>query len=158
MHSIISMLLIPVLFIVYFLWNLPVPFFTATKQFVIEWTMHRLYTTRAEEDKLVFEKKVQELKEKEEEIQKDEIFSLVCESAFESNFQFWFQTQYVLPVLVINILALSDGELYFTDLFNWRFVSIVLSFISISFTAVKIRWMQKANLVFYQFNILELTL
>ena len=106
---------------------------------MLEWTKLRLHTTRAEEDMELWRKKMQEQQNKEEEIQKLEIFSMVCESGLESNFQFWFQTQYILPVLVINILAYSHGELGVKDLFNWRIFSIFLSFVSISWSAVKIR-------------------
>ena len=90
-------------------------------------------------DKGKFEKKMEKQVEKEEEIQKSEIFSIVCETGLESNFQFWFQTQYIMPALVTNILDYTDGDLDITELFNWRVFSILLSFVSISWTAVKIR-------------------
>ena len=92
-------------------------------------------------DKGKFEKKMERQMEKEEEIQKSEIFSIVCETGMESNFQFWFQTQYILPALVTNILDFTDGNLDITELVNWRVFSIILSFVSISWTAVKIRYL-----------------
>ena len=112
---------------------------------MIEWNKLGLYTNRAEDDKEEWEKKIREHEEKEDKIEKSEIFSMVCESGLESNFQFWFQTQFILPVLVINILAYTNGQLGITDLFNWRIFSIVLSFISISWTAVKIRHVSQAH-------------
>ena len=105
---------------------------------MVKFSTLKLYTKRAEmnlRDKGEFEKKMTKQMEKEEEIQKSEIFSIVCETGLESNFQFWFQTQYYMPVLVTNILDYTD----ITELFNWRVFSIVLSFVSISWTAVKIR-------------------
>ena len=106
---------------------------------MVEWTSFRWYTSRAEANTQVLEQKMEELKEKEEEIQRSEILSLVIETALESNFQFWFQTQYILPAVVTNILEYFNGELNITELINWRTLSIFLSFISISWTAVKIR-------------------
>merc|ERR1712218_696405 len=99
----------------------------------------KLYTKRGEMDKGKFEKKMEKQMETEEEIQKSEIFSIVCETGLESNFQFWFQTQYILPALVTNILDFTDGNLDITELVNWRVFWIILSFVSISWTAVKIR-------------------
>ena len=95
-------------------------------------------------DKAEFDKVMENKKEEEEEIQKAELFSIVAETGLESNFQFWFQTQFILPGLVANILDYTNDQLGLTDLFNFRVFSILLSFVSISWTAVKIR------LVFYK--------
>ena len=132
-------LLTIVLFPLYFIWNLPFPFLTKLRQTRIEWTKYKLFTKRAEMDKAEFDKVMEKKKEEEEKIQKAELFSIVAETGLESNFQFWFQTQFILPGLVANILDYTNDQLGLTDLFNFRVFSILLSFVSISWTAVKIR-------------------
>ena len=127
------------LFPLYFIWNLPFPFLTKLRQTRIEWTKYSLFTKRAEMDKAEFDEVMEKKKEEEEEIQKAELFSIVAETGLESNFQFWFQTQFILPGLVANILDYTNDQLGLTDLFNFRVFSILLSFVSISWTAVKIR-------------------
>ena len=49
------------------------------------------------------------------------------------------QAKFILPGLVANILDYSNDRLGLTDLFNFRVFSILLSFVSISWTAVRIR-------------------
>ena len=127
-------------FICHFFWSLPLPFLAKIKQTMIEWYTFKLFTKRAEMDKAEFDKKMEEQKDKEEEILKAEIFSIVAETGLESNFQFWFQTQYILSMLVANILDYTNDLLDITDLFNWRTFSVLISFVSISWTAVKIRY------------------
>ena len=60
---------------------------------------------------------------------------MVVETSIESVFQFWFQTQYALPGVLISIITFTNPF----DLINYSMLSIVVSFVSISWTAVKIR-------------------
>ena len=106
---------------------------------IIEWKMFGLHTTRNPEDNESYNKKMEELLEEEDKNQKIETFSMISETAIESVFQFWFQSQYLMPTLVINILSYSDGSTKSTDLVNWQVVSILFSFVSIAWSAVKIR-------------------
>ena len=75
----------------------------------------------------------------EKEIEKHEasvILALILEASLESNFQFWLQSNYSLPdILVIIVEAKSNYE----ELINWRTMSILLSFITISYSIIKIR-------------------
>ena len=74
----------------------------------------------------------------EEEIHRHEasvILALVLEASLESNFQFWLQINYSLPDILAIILDVSKYE----DLINWRTMSILLSFITISHSIIKIR-------------------
>ena len=106
---------------------------------IIEWKMFGLHTTRNPEDNESYKKKIEELLEEEDKNQKIETFSMISETAIESVFQFWFQSQYLMPTLVINILSYSDGSTKSTDLVNWQVISILFSFVSIAWSAVKIR-------------------
>ena len=135
----VFILMLLISFTCHFICSMSFPFITKTKQTMIEWKKFELFTKRAEMDKAEFDKKLEEYMEKEEEVQKAEIFSIVVETGLESNFQFWFQTQFILPGLVSNILDYTNDKLDVTDLFNWRIFSILISFVSISWTAVKIR-------------------
>merc|ERR1711894_241971 len=64
--------------------------------------------------------------------------SLIIEASVESSFQFFFQTTFQLPSI---ILAFTDPSAGFewTDLFNWQFFSIAMSFVSFSNAFLKIR-------------------
>ena len=106
---------------------------------IIEWKMFGLYTTRNPEDNENYNKKIEELQEEEDKNQKIETFSMISETAIESVFQFWFQSQYLMPTLVINILSYSDAK----DLVNFKLMSILFSFVSIAWSAVKIRQVTK---------------
>ena len=51
--------------------------------------------------------------------------------------QFFFQTVYVLPTLVLSLTGLTGSD--WTVLVNWRMVSIILSFASIARSYYSIR-------------------
>ena len=136
----------PIILLFYFIWNLHFPFITKTKKMIIEWKMFGLYTTRTPEGNESYNKKMEELKEEEDKNQKIETFSMISETAIESVFQFWFQSQYLMPTLVINILSYTtkDGTTKSAkDLVNFKLMSILFSFVSIAWSAVKIRQVTK---------------
>ena len=129
----------PIILLFYFICNLHFPFITKTKKMIIEWRMFGLYTKRNPEDNESYNKKMEELQAEEDKNQKIETFSMISETAIESVFQFWFQSQYLMPTLVINILSSSSPK----DLVNFKLMSILFSFVSIAWSAVKIRQVTK---------------
>ena len=64
--------------------------------------------------------------------------SLIIESSVEASFQFFFQTVYVLPTLILSFTDVS-GTSDWKDLFNWNIFSIVLSFASFAWAFYVIR-------------------
>ena len=64
--------------------------------------------------------------------------SLIIESSVEASFQFFFQTVYVLPTLILSFTDVS-GTSDWKDLFNWKTFSIVLSFASFAWAFYVIR-------------------
>ena len=76
-----------------------------------------------------------------EEIEKNDmimVLSLVIESSLESSFQFFLQTVYALPTLILAYTE-SSGFFDLEDLFNWRTVSILSSFGSFAMAYYAIR-------------------
>ena len=65
--------------------------------------------------------------------------SLIIESSVESSFQFVLQTTYILPSVVLAFTDPSSSGFEWTDLVNFRFLSIGMSFASFSFGFYKIR-------------------
>ena len=65
--------------------------------------------------------------------------SLIIEASVESSFQFFFQTVFLLPNIVLTFTD-PDGSLVWTDLFNWKTVSILLSFMSFAWAFYAIRY------------------
>ena len=53
--------------------------------------------------------------------------SMIVEAATESGFQYWFQTIYLLPSIILTFHNVGGN---WTELFNWRVFSIILSFCS----------------------------
>ena len=64
--------------------------------------------------------------------------SLIVESSVEASFQFFFQTVYVIPSLILSFTDVS-GTFDWKDLFNWKIFSIVLSFASFAWAFYVIR-------------------
>ena len=147
LFPVIVITMTPLVFVFYFIKSLHFPFITKTKQMIIEWKMFGLHATRNPEDNESYNKKMEELLEEEDKNQKIETFSMISETAIESVFQFWFQSLYLMPTLVINILFYSDGSTKSTDLVNWQVVSILFSFVSIAWSAVKIRQVLTINVI-----------
>ena len=65
--------------------------------------------------------------------------SLIIESSVEASFQFFFQTVYVLPTLILSFTDVS-GTFDWKDLFNWKTFSIVLSFATFAWAFNVIRY------------------
>ena len=104
--------------------KIPFPPITRIVKFILE---TKKYIVRA---KPMFEKTVDD---REEEIvkYKDMInLSSSIEAASEASPQFFFQTVYLLPILITNIVQFQDWE----ELVSYKVLSIVFSFISVAIT------------------------
>ena len=64
--------------------------------------------------------------------------ALIIEASFEAGFQFWFQTIYMLPSLLVGILDIR-GPNEITDIFNYRILSILVSFLTYAWASFVIR-------------------
>ena len=110
-------------------WKIPIPALTLLYRFWLDIKCHSARSLTNFKEEIV---KI------EEEIHRHEasvILALVLEASLESNFQFWLQINYSLPDILAIILDVSKYE----DLINWRTMSILLSFITISYSIIKIR-------------------
>ena len=56
--------------------------------------------------------------------------SVLIEAAIESSFQFWLQTIFLIPTVIITV---TDGLVNWKDLFSWRLASICISLGTFSF-------------------------
>ena len=122
--------------------TLPLPFISRLNKFICDLELfdnyfwpHRNKTT---ETKNIYEEKKKNILKKITEIENGVNLSLIIEASVESSFQFFFQTVFILPNIVL-IFTDSDGSLVWTDLFNWKTVSILLSFMSFAWAFYTIR-------------------
>ena len=65
--------------------------------------------------------------------------ALIIEASLEAYFQFWLQSNYSLPDILKEFLA-EDFDFDFKQLVTYRTFSILLSFITITVSIVKIRF------------------
>ncbi len=64
----------------------------------------------------------------------------LIEATFEASFQFTYQTVYLMPTVFISLTAAeAKGLTNWTDIFQWRILSILISFGSFAFTFYNIR-------------------
>ena len=123
--------------------NLPLPIITKFNRFLWDLDLHENFAwscrnTNSETEKTYQDKK----KQIDDEISAYEHIvnlSLIIEASIEASFQFFMQTIFVLPTV---ILAFTDpmGVFDWANLFNIRFASIVMSFASFSYGFYKIRF------------------
>ena len=111
----------------------------------IEFCDWELFKNFSYPDRNKDEKTKQEYEEKKnecmEEIAKYDrimVLSLVIESSLESSFQFFMQTIYALPTLILAFTG-NSGSFGLEDLFNLRTVSILSSFGSFAMAYYAIR-------------------
>ena len=113
------------------LMNIPLPFVTRWFKFRLEGELYRNYAwsdrNKSQESQSEYESKVSECMENLDVQDQIVNLSLIIESSVEASFQFFFQTVYVLPTLILSFTDVS-GTFDWKDLFNWKTFSIVLSF------------------------------
>ena len=116
----------------------PLPFVTKMYQFHYTKKLFETYTKdrRGEEDRSNFElsrgKWMNKIRNHEAVVN----LSLLIEASIESSFQFWFQTTFLIPTVIITI---TDGLVNWTDLFSWRLASICISFGTFAYAFYNIR-------------------
>ena len=79
--------------------------------------------------------------------------SMAIEASLEACFQFWFQTNFVLPSVILGITDIR-GPNQITDLVNFRLLSILLSFFTFAWSSFAIRNGEKKNAMNYKNFIL----
>ena len=122
---------------------LPLPIVAKFNKFMC---LRQMYNNFAE-NRYESSEKFQDFEEKKEKFQKklDKIehivnLSLILEASLEASFQFFFQTVYIMPSVVVALTALSTSRTFaWEDLFNRRKVSILLSFLTVSWAFYAIR-------------------
>ena len=127
---------------VFEIFHLPLPPLTKFYRFICDKKLHKNYAHRDIKTEKDFEKDKKSILEEISSYENIVNLSLIIEASVESSFQFFFQTTFQLPSI---ILAFTDPSARFewTDLFNWKFFSIAMSFVSFSMAFLTIRYMQK---------------
>ena len=88
--------------------------------------------------KTKYEEKKKNIMKKLAAIENSVNLSLIIEASVESSVQFFFQTVFLLPNIVLTFTD-PDGSLVWTDLFNWKTISILLSFMSFAWAFYTLR-------------------
>ena len=117
------------------IFKLPIPIVTKLHKTIIEWKLFSIFSKREDKEYLDQKEKFQNILKDVEQII---ILSMVIEASLESCFQFWFQTSYLLPSLMLSIVNI-DSENELTDLFNVKILSIFVSFLTFAWASIKIR-------------------
>ena len=113
--------------------NLPLPFVTRWFKFRLDGELFKNYSwpdrNKNQKSQNEYEAKVKKCKENMDVYDQVINLSLIIESSVEASFQFFFQTVYVLPTLILSFTNVQ-GNFDWKDWFNWKTFSIVLSFAS----------------------------
>ena len=119
---------------------IPLPFLTKILKFHYFRKLYHLNTKerKTKEDKNSFEIKQHRLMDKLRNLDSIVNLSVLIEASTESSFQFWFQTVFIFPTMILSFTD-SNNQINWSDLFNWRLVSILISFASFAMTFYKIR-------------------
>ena len=126
------------------LFRLPIPIFSKFNKFMC---LRQMYNNFADKNRYKNDETEKEYEKKKEEYQKklDKIedivnLSLILEASLEASFQFFFQTVYIMPSVVVACVGLHDSKTFaWEDLFNRRISSILLSFLTFSWALYAIR-------------------
>ena len=120
------------------IFRLPLPPLTKFYRFLCDVKLYNNYTDRKFKTEKEFETNKKSIL-KEISSHEDIVnLSLIIEASVESSFQFFFQTTFQLPSIILAFTEPSAG-FEWTDLFNWQFFSIAMSFFTISYAFLKIR-------------------
>ena len=121
----------------------PLPPITKLKRFLCDRKLYKNFSNPKRNDSEKTKQEYENTKnECMEEIEKNDrivVLSLVIESSLESSFQFFLQTIYALPTLILAFTG-SPGSFDLEDLFNLRTVSILSSFGSFAMAYYAIRF------------------
>ena len=106
----------------------PLPPITKLKRFLCDWDLFKNFSNpernKNEKTKQEYEEKKNECMEEIAKYDRIMVLSLVIESSLESSFQFFMQTIYALPTLILAFTG-SPGSFDLEDLFNLRTVSTI---------------------------------
>ena len=127
---------------VFSVFNFPLPFITRFHKFLCDRELFENYSWPQRNDdsstKDKYEYRKKRILKKAAAIEHIVNLSLIIEASVESSFQFFFQTVFALPNIVLTFTD-PDGSLVWTDLFNWKTFSILLSFMSFAWAFYTIR-------------------
>ena len=122
--------------------NFPLPFVTRFNKFICDMELFENNSWPLRNCDIVtktkYEEKKQNIMKKLAAIENSVNLSLIIEASVESSFQFFFQTVFLLPNIVLTFTD-PDGSLVWTDLFNWKTISILLSFMSFAWAFYTLR-------------------
>ena len=123
--------------------NLPLPFVTRWFKFRLDGELYGHYAwpdrNKSPKCQSEYEGKLKQCTENLNSNDQIVNLSLIIESSVEASFQFFFQTVYVLPTLILSFTDVS-GIFEWKDLINWKTFSIVLSFASFAWAFYVIRY------------------
>ena len=115
---------------------IPLSFITKLYRACIEWKFFAIFTKKDNEKEYSEQKgywlEILELHEK------VVTLSMTIEASLEACFQFWFQTIYLLPSLILGIMDII-GANEISDLVNYRTLSIFMSFLTFALASIIIR-------------------
>ena len=121
-----------------FIVNLPIPLITKIHKFICDISLYKNEHKRKEIQEQEYQAQKKKIVDKISAYENVVNLSLIIEASVESSFQFFLQTTFLLPSVVLFFIDPSGGADW-SDLVNWRFVSIGMSFASFSFGFYKIR-------------------
>ena len=121
------------------IFHLPLPPLTKFYRFLCDIKLYKNYADRNAKTETEFENKKKSILEKISSHENIVNLSLIIEASVESSFQFFFQTTFQLPSIILAFTNQTAG-FEWTDLFTWQFFSIAMSFVSFSNAFLKIRF------------------
>ena len=121
---------------------IPLPPITKWKRFLCDQKLFKNFAWKDrnndEKTKQKYEKTKNKCMREIEKIDRIVVLSLIIESSLEASFQFFLQTVYALPTLILAFTG-NSGSFDLEDLFNLRTVSILSSFGSFAIANFAIR-------------------
>ena len=118
--------------------NLPIPVVTKIYKFICDIDLFTIETDWKKNSEKAYQAEKKKIVDKISAYENVVNLSLIIEASVESSFQFFLQTTFILPSVVLAFTDPSRG-FEWTDLVNFRFLSIAMSFASFSFGFYKIR-------------------
>ena len=124
------------------IFRLPIPIFTVPYKFYYDKQMIEIMATPDRDDnektRENYEKAKEAVQKKLDSLETTVNLSKIVESAVESRFQFFYQTVFIFPSIVLSVTADAGGGDW-RKLVNWRTLSILLSFTSFAWNYYTIR-------------------